>query len=48
MRWGVPTFAGGKFYIAAMKNCVHVGFAIRGLDKEEIYAVMRNIFKEIE
>jgi len=36
MRWGVPTFAGGKFYIAAMKNCVHVGFAIRGLDKEEI------------
>ena len=36
MRWGVPTFAGGKFYIAAMKNRVHVGFAITGLDKEEI------------
>lgn len=36
MRWGVPTFAGGKFYIAAMKNRVHVGFAITGLNKDEI------------
>jgi len=36
MRWGVPTFAEGKFYIAAMKNRVHVGFAITGLNKEEI------------
>lgn len=36
MAWGVPTFASGKFYIAAMKNCVHVGFAITGLSKDEI------------
>ena len=36
MRWGVPTFADGKFYIAAMKTRVHVGFAITGLNKEEI------------
>jgi uncharacterized protein YdhG (YjbR/CyaY superfamily) len=36
MRWGVPTFAEGKFYIAAMKNRVHVGFAITGLTKDEI------------
>ncbi len=36
MRWGVITFAEGKFYIAAMKNRVHVGFAITGLNKEEI------------
>ena len=34
--WGVIGFAGGKFYIAAMKNRVHVGFAINGLSKEEI------------
>jgi len=34
--WGVVVYAGGKFYIAAMKNRVHVGFAITGLDKEEI------------
>ena len=34
--WGVVAFAGGKFYIAAMKNRVHVGFAITGLSKEEI------------
>jgi len=36
MRWGVPTFAVGKFYIAAMKNRVHIGFAITGLKKDEI------------
>ena len=34
--WGGVAFAGDKFYIAAMKNRVHVGFAINGLDKEEI------------
>ena len=34
--WGVIVYGGGKFYIAAMKNRVHVGFAITGLDKEEI------------
>ena len=36
MAWGVVTFASGKFYIAAMKNCVHVGFAISGLREDEI------------
>ena len=34
--WGVVTFANDKFYIAAIKNRVHVGFAINGLSKEEI------------
>jgi hypothetical protein len=34
--WGVVAFAGEKFYIAAMKNRVHVGFSINGLSKEEI------------
>jgi hypothetical protein len=29
-------YAGGKFYFASMKNRVHVGFAITGLNKEEI------------
>jgi uncharacterized protein YdhG (YjbR/CyaY superfamily) len=36
MAWGVVTFASGKFYIAAMKNRVHVGFAVTGLSEEEI------------
>jgi hypothetical protein len=36
MRWGVVTFASGKFYVAAMKNRVHVGFAITGLSENEI------------
>ncbi|MFC1994175.1 DUF1801 domain-containing protein [Chloroflexota bacterium] len=34
--WGVVAFAEGKFYIAALKEKVHVGFAINGLSKEEI------------
>ena len=36
MHWGVITYAAGKFYVAAMKNRVHVGFAITGLSKDEI------------
>lgn len=36
MRWGAITYANGKFYIAAMKNRVHVGFAIAGLNNDEI------------
>lgn len=36
MRWGVPTFGNGKFYVASMKNRVHVGFAITGLSEDEI------------
>ena len=36
MRWGVITYGAGKFFLAAMKNRVHVGFAITGLNKDEI------------
>ena len=36
MAWGVVTFKEGKFYLAAIKNRVHIGFAITGLSKEEI------------
>ena len=36
MHWGAITYAEDKFYIAAMKNRVHVGFAITGLSKDEI------------
>ena len=35
-KWGVVTFATGKFYIAAMRDRVHVGFAVTGLSDEEI------------
>ncbi len=36
MQWGVITFDHGKFYLAALKGKVHIGFAITGLSKEEI------------
>ena len=36
MKWGVPAFADGKFYIVALKDHVNLGFAIKGLTKEEL------------
>ncbi len=36
MAWGVVMFASGKFYIAAITNRVHVGFAVTGLSEDEI------------
>ena len=36
MTWGVVVFGDNKFYIAAMKTRVHIGFAINGLSQEEI------------
>ena len=34
--WGVIVFGKDKFYIAAIKDRVHIGFAITGLSPEEI------------
>jgi hypothetical protein len=36
MKWGVPAFSEGKFYIVALKDHVNLGFSIKGLTKEEI------------
>jgi hypothetical protein len=36
MKWGVPAFAGGKFYIVALKDHVNLGFSNKGLSKDEI------------
>jgi len=36
MKWGVPAFADGRFYIVALKDHVNLGFSSKGLSKEEI------------
>ena len=36
MKWGVPVFSDGKFYIGALRNQVNLGFSINGLTKEQI------------
>jgi hypothetical protein len=36
MKWGVPAFADGKFYIAALADHVNLGFSIKGLTGDEI------------
>ncbi|RJQ31803.1 MAG: DUF1801 domain-containing protein [Actinobacteria bacterium] len=36
MKWSVPAFGGGKFYIVALKDHVNLGFSKTGLSKEEL------------
>ncbi len=36
MKWGVPAFADGNFYIVALKDHVNLGFSIKGLTKEDL------------
>ena len=36
MKWGVPAFADGMFYIVALKDHVNLGFSSKGLSSEEI------------
>jgi hypothetical protein len=36
MKWGVPVFAEGKFYIGSLKDHVNLGFSIIGFAREEI------------
>ena len=36
LKWGAIVYGGGKFYLAGMRERVHVGFSVDGLSKEEI------------
>jgi hypothetical protein len=36
MKWGVPAFANGYYYIVALKDHVNLGFTIKGLKKEDM------------
>ena len=35
MKWGVPTYANGKYYIVALKDHVNLGFSLKRVSKEE-------------
>lgn len=35
MKWGVPTYGGGQYYIVALKDHVNLGFSLNGLSKGE-------------
>lgn len=35
MKWGVPTYGGGQYYIVALKDHVNLGFSLNGLTKDE-------------
>ena len=36
IKWGMPMFAGGKFYIASLINYVNLGVSIQGLNDREV------------
>ncbi|NBC64075.1 MAG: hypothetical protein GVY07_00255 [Bacteroidetes bacterium] len=35
MKWGVPAYAGGKFYIVALKGHVNLGFSLKDLREKK-------------
>ena len=35
MKWGVPTYENGKYYIVSLKDHVNLGFSMKGLSKDE-------------
>lgn len=35
-RWGVLCYSNGKIYLAVIKNKIHIGFSIIGLEEKEI------------
>ncbi len=35
MKWGVPAYEDGRYYIVALKNHVNLGFSLKGLTKED-------------
>jgi len=36
IKWGVPVFEGGKFYIGSLRNHVNLGISINGLNDKEV------------
>lgn len=36
MKWGVPTFDKGNYYVVAVKDHVNLGFSKKGLTKEGV------------
>ena len=35
MKWGVPAYGNGKYYIVSLKDHVNLGFSLKGLSKED-------------
>lgn len=35
IKWGVPAFADGNYYIVTLKDHVNLGFTLKGLTKED-------------
>ena len=36
MKWGVPTYNNGRYYLVALKDHVNIGFSIKGLSEQEL------------
>jgi hypothetical protein len=36
MKWGAPVYAGGRYYLASLRDSVNIGFSIKGMSDEEM------------
>ena len=36
MKWGVPAFGNGRYYLVALKDHVNLGFSLKGLTKKDV------------
>lgn len=36
VKWGVPTYKQGKYYLVSLKDHVNIGFSIKGLSENEL------------
>ena len=40
MKWGVPVYGEGKYYLASLRDSVNIGFSIKGMSEDE-----KNLFQ---
>lgn len=50
MKWGVPTYDGGIYYIVALKDHVNLGFSVVGLSADELsqFGSSGKVMKHVE
>jgi hypothetical protein len=35
MKWGVPVYKGGKYYIGSLRDSVNMGFSVKGMPEKD-------------
>jgi hypothetical protein len=50
MKWGVPTYVDGEYYLVTLKDQVNIGFSLKGLssDEQKLFCGSGKTMKHIE